>query len=86
MGSNVVSLMDRAYMLRLQARILEDYGAAMDKRIKVREVYTKYCVNTFRDKLLYWNYSRCMQLLFCYQLKIYFHCLEEANRWIYSLL
>lgn len=39
MGSNIVSLMDRAYMLRLQARILEDYGAAMDKRIKIREVY-----------------------------------------------
>lgn len=37
MGSNMVSLTDRAYMQRLQERILEDYALAMEKRIIVRE-------------------------------------------------
>lgn len=44
MGSNVVSLTDRTYMLKLQCRILEDYVASMDKRIKVREV-KKYIIS-----------------------------------------
>lgn len=38
MGSNVVRLTDRAYMQKLQERILEDYAASMAKRIKAREV------------------------------------------------
>lgn len=51
MGSNTVSLTDRAYMLRLQSRILEDYATAMDKRIKVREV----CIFKIIMKVSFFN-------------------------------
>lgn len=37
MGSNLVSLTDRQYMLKLQERILQDYANEMDKQIKARE-------------------------------------------------
>ncbi|KAF5308805.1 hypothetical protein FQR65_LT06038 [Abscondita terminalis] len=37
MGSNIVSLTDRAYMQQLQERILENYANDMNKRIAARE-------------------------------------------------
>lgn len=38
MGGNLVFLTERQYMERLKERILEDYEASMNKRIKQREV------------------------------------------------
>lgn len=38
MGSNLVSCMDRDYMLHLKVRIMEDVAYMMQRRIKEREV------------------------------------------------
>lgn len=40
MGTNVVRLTDRKYMMELRKRIHEDFNEMLDKRIQNREVCT----------------------------------------------
>lgn len=42
MGSNVVHLTDRKYMMELRRRINEDFNNMLIKRIQNREVNAKY--------------------------------------------